>query len=98
MDQQTFDALASLWQSDIRIGMSSNPRDVCRHPGFQLLIDEGPSVVPMVFKALEKDYEHAWPMALRIFLGHSPVMPVHRGRSPMIQRDWVEWGKANGYL
>ncbi len=98
MNQETFDSLAQIWQNDFHIQMSSKAGKVLEHPAFQRIIDEGPSVVPLIFKALEKEYDHAWPMALFILIGSSPVKLENRGRIAEIRKDWLAWGRQNGYL
>lgn len=98
MDQKTFDALHYAVRNDIRILISSDNSVYYDNPAFIAMIDAGLDVVPFIFKQYEKEYDWMCPMVLTAVLQVNPVKRSSRGRCNNIREDWLEWGRANGYV
>jgi len=93
--RQKFQLLAETWMAEtIHISSSSQ---MAMHPAYQQIIGMGPDAIPFLLEALQQKPGH-WSWALRAITGEDPVTEEHRGKLALIAQDWIEWGKAHGYL
>jgi hypothetical protein len=93
--QQRFHALAETWSAETRHMSSSTDRAM--HPAYQQIIGLGPAAIPLLLEELQQKPGH-WSWALRAITGENPVKEQHRGKLALVTQDWLEWGKANGFL
>jgi hypothetical protein len=92
-----FAILTAHWKSDMHVKVSSDPSAVMKNPAYQMTIDLGKKVLPLIFKEYEKE-DDMWAIAIACILDFSPIPEEHYGRIALIREDWLKWGRANGYL
>jgi hypothetical protein len=95
--RKLFAILTASWKSDMHMRASSDPDAAMKNPAFQMTIELGAKVLPLIFKEYERENDK-WAAALCEILRFSPVPPEHYGRVPLIREDWLAWAKAHGYL
>jgi len=95
--RKLFAILTAHWKSDMHVRVSSDPSAVLENPAYQMIIAMGKKVLPLIFKEYSSN-DDTWEMALHCILGFSPIPVEHYGRMRLIREDWLNWGKANGYL
>lgn len=104
MTQDEFDELARTWKSDPMVMVDSSGENIMHNPAYLRILDEGVAVIPMIFKAYQKDEDPDWGRALEMILGfkyddpNHPVQEKHNGDCYGIWQDWMRWGGKNGYL
>lgn len=96
MNQETFDILFEQWKRDT--GCMSSMSQIRRHPVCDRFLDEGTSLLPMIFQALERKRDHRLMMLLNGILGFTPVPQVHWGKMDIVTKYWLDWGREHGYL
>jgi hypothetical protein len=89
-----FAALAFEWKRDR--GVSSSSRELAQHPAYQAIIELGDAAVPLLLRELEREPDH-WFIALKTITNADPIQLGSRGNLPLMTKDWVKWGRANGY-
>ena len=92
---ERFAELAQEWRHGT--GGVSSPREIASHPAYRQIIALGESVLPLIFKDLERNGGWWYP-ALRALTGENPVQASARGRPPLSNAAWLQWGRQNGYL
>ncbi|MBI1830609.1 MAG: hypothetical protein HYR84_04060 [Planctomycetes bacterium] len=93
--QERFRQLVDQWRAEIM--WTSSIQKMCMHPAYQQIIGLGPDAIPLLLAQMQHDPDH-WSWALHAITGENPVREEHRGDIDLMAQDWVEWGKANGYL
>lgn len=77
----------------------SSVRDSREHPSYKKLKEAGETILPVLLREL-KDKE----LGVGLFgllcdiTNANPVDAEHRGHIPSVRDDWLEWGRANGYI
>jgi hypothetical protein len=66
------------------------------HSAYQQIIGLGAECVPLLLAELERTPDH-WFWALRSITGENPVRPEHRGKLALMAKDWIDWGRGQGY-
>lgn len=59
------------------------------------------NIIPILLNHIINDFNWSWCDALFAIIGPEKSPVVSRkisGRVPRIQKLWIDWGKANGYL
>jgi hypothetical protein len=87
--------LANRWSRETA-GQSSVSRMVM-HPAYQEVIGLGPSAIPLILEAMQKQPAH-WFWALRAITGEDPVPLAHRGSVRAMTQDWLAWGRDRGLV
>jgi len=72
----------------------SNPKAIIDHPAFQVIRGLGPVAIPLLLKRIDRE-PVLWLTALPVLVGHSPVLPEHRGRVTQMVADWKRWALEN---
>lgn len=65
------------------------------HPSYLRIIGMGSSVLPFLFKELEKRPDH-WLVALNAITGRDPAPPNCTFDAAVAA--WLDWGRKHGYL
>ena len=95
--RKLFEVLTACWKNDLNILGSSNPAAVLNNVAYRMTIDLGATMLPLIFNDYARE-DHDWAPALSAIVGSNPVKPEHWGRFKLVREDWLEWGKAHGYL
>ena len=90
-----FNALKANWESET-VHLSSITESAM-HPAYQQIIGMGQVAVPFILSEMRKKPDH-WFWALRSITGEDPVLPEHRGRLKQMTKDWLKWGREQGYF
>lgn len=94
--EEKFQKLKDKWAEET-INMS-NMSDIYGNKYYQKIIKLGKEVVPLIFKELEKKYNH-WFEALRQILRESPEIPEKsRGKIQEVTDIWLNYAKKNNLL
>lgn len=93
--EQRFRQLVETWKKET-VHISSST-DLAMHSAYQQIIGLGPVAIPLLLGEMKRKPGH-WSWALRAITGENPVKEENRGKLALIAQDWIEWGKANGYL
>lgn len=94
-DLHKFCNLAVTWKEETKF--SSSIRDIALNPSYMEIIGMGGKVIPFILHDLTLNRAHWFP-ALRALTGFSPVIRVHWGNVKEMTKDWLNWGKENGYI
>ena len=89
-----FAALVQDWKKGR--GVSSSSRELSQHPAYRAIIDLGEPVVTLVLREMEREPDH-WFIALKTITNADPVQLASRGNLSHMTRDWLNWGRTNGY-
>jgi hypothetical protein len=93
--KQRFDELAEIWRAECV--WTSSSHEMAMHPAYQQIIGMGPDAIPLLLDEMLHRPDH-WSWALSAITGDDPVQEDHRGKIDLMARDWIAWGKENGYL
>ncbi len=92
---QKFDTLSSTWRYEN--GVVSSVSEMALDPSYQEIIGMGEVAIPMILEELRESPNH-WFAALTAISGQSPVKYDHRGNINEMIKDWLKWGKEEGYI
>jgi hypothetical protein len=93
-DHERFRRLAARWKAE-RLPYSSSTR-LTDHPAYHEIIALGRRAIPWLLAELEREPDH-WFRALKHLAGADPVRPENRGAIEVMARDWLAWGRQQGY-
>ena len=93
-EHEQFRRLVARWKAE-RLPYSSSTR-LTDHPAYHEIIALGRRAIPWLLAELEREPDH-WFRALKQLTGTDPVRPESRGNIDAMARDWVTWGRAQGY-
>jgi hypothetical protein len=88
-----FGLLAERWYQET--GMMSLMHQKAFYPAYQRIIGMGKDALPFIFRELKRKHGH-WLWALNAITGEDPVRPGRNFAEAV--DDWLEWGRANGYV
>lgn len=94
-DRERFLELADQWENETVL--LSRTDMATKHPAYEKIIDMGESAVPLILERMKSRGGH-WFAALREITNVNPVEPADRGNVSEMQKSWLKWGKANGYV
>lgn len=92
--EEKFNALAAKWDSET--GHMSSIGDMALNSAYQRIIGMGVAAVPFLLREMELRPNH-WHWALNAITEQNPVPEEHYGRLDLIAKDWVKWGREQGY-
>lgn len=92
---ERFAALANDWRRETAV--QSSVENIVMHPAYQQIIGMGPGALPLIMQELRKSPEH-WFWALWAISGENPVPPEHTGKVELMAKDWLEFGRARGWI
>lgn len=95
MKNEKFFKLTAEWKA-ATAGLSS-PRAISRHPAYREIIAMGRPILPLILHDLQENGGWWYP-ALRAITGVNPVPANARGRPPLNDEAWLNWGRDNGYI
>ena len=87
--------LSATWK--LNANGKSFVRDIVLDLSYQEIIGMGSVVVPFILEDLKEEPNH-WFWALRAITGVDPIKIKHRGNIDLMTKDWLEWGKVNGFI
>ncbi|HEU4453827.1 MAG TPA: hypothetical protein VFR81_12250 [Longimicrobium sp.] len=90
-----FAELAEIWREETEFHSSSTA--LFMHYAYQQIIGLGPDVVPLLLADLPVTHSN-WYWALLSITGENPVPQEERGRIPMMEQRWLEWGRERGLI
>ncbi len=90
-----FQELKAIWNADTAI--LSSITEIAMHPAYQQIIGMGRSAVPLILEEMNEKPGH-WFWALKSITGEDPVLPEQRGRIKEMTKEWLSWGKEQGYI
>jgi hypothetical protein len=93
--EEKFCKLRDEWREDMMFVSSTTERMI--HPAYLKIIEMGPTVIPLLLKDMQQNYEH-WFHALQVLTGGDPTDPDHPGNIMLLTEAWVKWGYEKGYL
>ena len=94
-DSDHFTELAERWERETYF--QSNSELTVEHPAHQEIVRMGEPAIPLILERMQSHGGH-WFYALHQITGVNPIAPEDRGYVKAIQRTWLNWGVANGYL
>jgi hypothetical protein len=97
-NEKRFQELAAKWKGDFSLSCSSNPNDCLKNEAFKEIIAAGSAATPLILKDYEATDCMEWAVALGQIVGFSPVKPESRGKSDLVRKDWLEWGRGKGLV
>ncbi len=92
---QRFQRLVAGWREE-RNPYSSDPTQDAT-PSYLKIIGMGPPAIPLILNEMRRQPDQ-WFVALNALTDADPVLPEHRGNGREMINDWLDWGRANGYL
>jgi hypothetical protein len=92
--KQVFDALVAEWRKET--GKTSSSTEMAMHPAYQKIIGLGEAAIPLLLNELENKTGR-WFWALKAITREDPVAPENRGRTKIMIKAWLDWGKEKGY-
>jgi len=90
-----FRRLLSDWARDTM--MSSDSVAILMHRAHYGIIGIGPPALPLIFKDLAEG-GGPWFVALQAITHRNLTSPENANDVRKLREDWLEWGRANGYL
>jgi hypothetical protein len=93
--EQKFKDLALTWKYNNENISSSTA--IILDPAYQEIIGMGEAAVPFIFRELSTS-PNLWFWALKSITGVDPVKTENRGYINKMIGDWLDWGRANGYV
>lgn len=93
--QDRFDALVSVWRSEVGVLSSTTKR--IAHPAYAQIIALGEGAIPLLLRELQREPNH-WFCALRTLTHADPVLAAQRGRMDEMANAWIEWGRDQGLI
>lgn len=90
-----FHALANEWR-ETRNAIGST-LEICSHRAYQQIIGMGQVVVSLILQDLRDRGVDYWFWALAAITGENPVALEHQGRLDDMAKDWLNWGKKQGF-
>lgn len=90
-----FDVYVRRWKRDT---LGASVRTIIGHQDYMRVISMGVDALPFIFQDLNDDPRAHWYPALEQITKQSPVPPETRGRMEEVRKEWLKWGKANGYM
>jgi len=95
-DRKHFQRAAAEWRNDTR--HLSRVSKMIEHPAYRDIIAMGERAIPLLLEEVQKDPPDLWFWALSEITGEDPIDPSHHGDIKAMASDWIEWGKAGGYI
>ena len=92
---EQFATLTQQWEDET--GHLSSIEAMVLNKAYQRVIGMGLAAVPLLLREMELRPHH-WHWALCAITGEDPVAYEHHGRVDLTARDWVDWGRAQGYV
>jgi hypothetical protein len=93
--ENLFNRFLDEWTRDT--AMLSDQVSVLIHPAYYKIIGLGTQVIPLILRDLERG-GGPWFVALEALTLENPVKPEHAAKAKLMRKDWLEWGRENGYL
>ena len=75
---------------------SASQQSLLKDPDYLKIISQGEKALPLIFKSLKKKPDH-WFIALATITKANPVKPKNQGNLNAMTKDWLEWGRQQGY-
>jgi hypothetical protein len=95
--QSRFIYLTKQWKNGtLSLSPSATIEFMTEDDAYRKIISMGHNVVPLILSELDKEVDH-WFMALYEIMGFSPIKPANMGNLDKMAKDWIEWGRNNGY-
>jgi hypothetical protein len=94
-NERKFSILVRQWQDET--GFMSSTSEAVIHPAYQRIIGMGEEAIPFLLKELTKA-SGRWFWALKSITGEDPVPEDQRGKTQLMIKAWIEWGKEKGYI
>jgi len=92
-DREIFETSLKEWRRETQ-NLSWHKKD---HPAYQRIIGLKERAIPLILDELQK--RPSWILiALFDITGERPGLPQHAGRLQALTDDWLQWGRAKGYL
>lgn len=93
--RKEFITLAEWWHE--ATDAISSPSRITSHNAYLKIIALGGLAVPLILRdLLERGGD--WYLALRILTDANPVPPQHEGYAELMDEDWLNWGREQGYI
>ena len=89
-----FELLARQWEAETFF--ESSPYRMASNPAYKRIIGMGWKAVPFILARMASK-SGFWFEALYAITGDQPVPPSHAGDIDAMRRDWLSWGRRNGY-
>ena len=89
--REIFSTLTVAWKRDTIFNSSATK--ILEHPAYQLIIQLGTSIVPLIINDLRNRNNH-WYYALRILTGINPPENACQNMHT-VRRFWLQWAKVN---
>src|SRR5262245_10192447 len=93
--EERFQRLLSRWREETYLFSSST--QITGHPAYQEIIALGPSVLPLLFRELQRSRDGHLSQALAALTGAHPVLDEDRGRIEKVAESWLRWGREHGW-
>ena len=93
--EDLFHELVAQWQA-ATAGLSS-PQAIAGHLAYQQIISMGQPALRLIFHELKYNGGWWYP-ALRALTGINPVPESAKGRPPLNDEAWLQWGRENDYI
>ena len=93
--EEKFHRLASEWKKET--AHLSSVTDIVLHPKYQNIIGMGETVLPFLFKEMQREPDH-WFWALRSITEANPTKPEDAGNLRKLTESWLNWAKNKSYL
>jgi transcriptional regulator with GAF, ATPase, and Fis domain len=93
--EKKFSILVQQWQNET--GFMSSTSEAVIHPAYQRIIGMGEEAIPLLLKELTKA-SGRWFWALKSITGEDPVPKDQRGKTQLMIKAWIDWGKEKGYI
>ncbi|GEM_PF-3235179 len=90
--EQVFTSLSNRWHEET--DDLSSPSRITSNESYLRIISLGKEVIPLILRDLQ-DRGGDWYLALRILADDNPVPPEHEGYSPLMDEDWLTWGREH---
>ena len=99
--EATFNELVKAWHKET--DFHSNDYFITNNPAYLKIIAMGESVLPLIFREMEKNGGH-WFWALRVITRANPEPPPRQLSAGWVGLDirairkaWLQWGQEQGY-
>ena len=92
--EATFCALAAEWKAGR--GHSSSITKMTSHPAYRKIAGMGHRALPLILRELRREPDH-WFWALKEITNVNPVPEADRGDMEKMAKQWLAWGRAQGY-
>jgi len=90
-----FCILSEKWKDETKY--LSFTKDIYNSDSYKRIVKLGSSVLPFIFKELEKEPNH-WFHALRTITNENPVKENSKGNVKLMSNDWITWAKQRAII